>query len=182
MTQKTISAIVSHQDKLEALIEELIKTTASRHEISVQGSADQMNKAFGAPYVNPNRIQHGKKAPQREPFLKDDSGWILGYSFAIPLAVGVIIGVFLIGDFNSTTDNILYGSLGGFIGAILGAIFAFSIKKRWDNAIRKQESKGGFVVWIHLSAHDNMEDILKVLRKHNATHIETSDTPPSQTS
>lgn len=172
----TISAIISHEDELESLIEELINTTAARHQISVQGSRDKMNKIFGTPYVNPANIQHDEKSPREEPFLKDDFGWILAYSFSIPLVIGVIIGVFIIGDIHSLSDNLLYGSIGAFVGGILGAIFALWIKKRWDDAIQKQERQGGFVIWIQLTEKDREEDILEVLNKHHASHIETVDT------
>jgi hypothetical protein len=174
MTTNTISAIISHEDELESLVEDLIKTTAARHQISVQGSADKMNKVFGTPYVDPTNIQHEKGAPQTEPFLKDDFGWILGYSFSIPLVIGIVLGVFVIGDIHSLSDNLLYGSLGGFLGGILGAICAMLIKKRWDDAIKKQEHLGGFVIWVQLTEKDNVDDIYKVLNKHHASHIETS--------
>src|SRR5688572_2618804 len=103
-----ISAIVPTEDEMERLVADLTEQMVNRHEISVQGSPEKMTKVFGKPYVRPDIIQHSGSPPTTEPFLKDDFGFVLGFAFSIPFIIGIILGIFVMGDLFSVSDNILY--------------------------------------------------------------------------
>lgn len=172
-TRMTISAIISNEKVLENLVNELIEVAVDRHQISIQGSPEQLTKAYGQPYIDPDIIQHSPNAPTQEPFLMDDFGWILAYAFTIPLVIGVIIGVFLIGDLFSVADNFLYGAIGGILGGIAGLILHQIIKSHREKKNRKQEVKGGFVIWIQIESEAQIPEIVAILNKYQAVHIES---------
>jgi hypothetical protein len=169
-----ISAIVPTEEELERLVSELTEKVVNRHEISIQGSPERLEAVFGKPFIDPHIIQHSQKSPTREPFLMDDFGFVLGFAFAIPFILGIILGVFVYGNIFSVSDNIVYGTLGGLIGAIPGAALAFFLNLHRKNMAKKQEREGGFVVWIEVDSEDKMRDILPFLRKYHAGSIEST--------
>lgn len=175
-----ISAIVPTEVELEKLIGDLTEQIVNRHEISIQASPEKLTEVFGKPFVNPEVIQHSIAPPTREPFLLDDFGFVLGFAFAIPFVIGIVLGIFVFGNLFSVSDNLLYGTAGGLIGALPGAALALFLNIHRKNAARKQEKAGGFVVWIEVDSEEKMHDILPFLRKYHAGHIESSRGPLTQ--
>lgn len=166
-----ISAIVNNEHELELIVSELIAKTVARHDVSVQGNPTQLANKYGIPYIAPEVIQDSSNPPLKESFMQDDFAWVLGYSFSIPLVIGIIIGVFLIGDIRSTEDNIIYGILGAIIGGFIGYIAATTIKNRHEKAILLQEKRGGFVLWVTYKTQEQEQEILTILQKHQAQEI-----------
>lgn len=169
---RKISAIVRSEPRLETIIESLIPNVVALHDVSVQGSPEKMANKYGLKFIKPDFIQQNNSSPKQEPFLKDDFGWVLGFSFSIPLFLGIIIGVFFIGDVRLLEDNFLYGFLGGLIGAALGFFLSNIIKKHHLNSQHCQEEKGGYVLWITVSSDDQMTEVVNILEKYNAIHIQ----------
>lgn len=166
-----ISAIISNERRLEKVIHRLIQHAVARHDISVQGPPNKMADKFGTHYLKPNNIQESKNPPKQEAFLTDDFGWLIGFAFAIPVFIGVIIGVFIIGDVRSIGDNFLFGILGGIIGAVIGFLLSRKIKQRHEDIAREQEEKGGYVLWITLTGHNQVDDVTTILKKYSAKSI-----------
>ncbi|KTD22020.1 Uncharacterised protein [Legionella lansingensis] len=171
---KTISAIVSSEGVLELIINKLTEKTVARHDISVQGSPAAVASEYGEAYVGPEEIQKSSHPPKRESFLRDDFGWVIGFSFAIPVFICVVIGVFLIGDVRSPSDNLFYGLLGAIIGAISGALLAKFVRNHQIEQIRKQERKGGFVLWITVTTDEQMDEAIKILEGYHARQIQVT--------
>ncbi|ASQ45091.1 AtpZ/AtpI family protein [Legionella clemsonensis] len=171
---KTISAIISSESVLERVIAKLTEKTVARHDISVQGPPEKMAEKYGQPYVKPDKIQESARPPKKEHFLRDDFGWVVGFSFAIPVFICVTIGVFLIGDVRSPSDNLFYGVLGAVIGAVAGAFLAKYISKRQLKQIRRQERKGGFVLWITVTSDKQIKEALSILEGYHAREITVS--------
>lgn len=174
---KTVSAVISSEKRLEFIINKLTENVVGRHEISIQGSPTEIAEKYGTPYLDPEIIQQSKNPPKTDSFLRDDFGWVLGLSFAIPLFICVVIAIFIIGDIRSTSDNILYGVLGVLVGAIIGTLFATYVKKHQENHLRSQEKKGGFVLWITVTpdtsetTDEKINKIIAILKKYRALHI-----------
>lgn len=174
LPNKTISAIISSETVLERVIAKLTEKTVARHDISVQGSPEKIAEKYGKPFVKPDEIQESVNPPKKEHFLRDDFGWVIGFSFAIPVFIFVTIGVFLIGDVRSPSDNLFYGVLGAVIGAIAGALLAKFISKRQNKQIRRQERKGGFVLWITVTSEKQVKEALSILKGYHAREITVS--------
>ncbi|KTD17523.1 hypothetical protein [Legionella jordanis] len=171
---RTVSAIFSSESVLEVVINKLTETTVARHDISIQGPPEKMEQTFGKPYVRPDAIQKSANPPKKEHFLRDDFGWVVGFSFGIPVFICVVVAVFLIGDVRSPSDNIFYGVLGGIVGAIVGAFLAKFIKKHQIEQVRKQERAGGFVIWVTVSTDEQINEVVNILNACHAREIKVS--------
>lgn len=168
----TLSCLIGHEDELEKIISELMEKAVARHDISIQGDPAALSKKYGQAFVNPNIVQHSRNPPKKNPFLGDDFGWVLGFSFTLPVILCVIFGVFFVGNLNDPSDNILYGILGFIIGSLIGWKITNTIKNNRKNKIAKQEEQGGFILWV--VAHDEKQEALiqSILAAHKALHIE----------
>lgn len=166
---QSISAVLRSEKDLEEVFQALIECTVARHDISIEtGNAPLLkpHHELGLPTQNPLK----KTGFKQEAFLSDDYGWVLGFSFSIPVFIGVVIGVFLIGDIYSTRDNLLFGVIGAIIGAVIGALF-FNFLGRRRKARYYQDKEQGYVIWINVSEKEKIEAILSVLKKYKAKHI-----------
>lgn len=170
VTEK-ISAIISNEEELEIAITQLIGESVARSDISVQGTPEQLKDKYGVCFIDPEVIQESKNPPIKEPFLNDDFGWVVGFSFAIPLFVCLIIGIFIIGDIRSSSDVWLYGIFGAIIGTILGFFIAKKVKQTHEQRIMKQEKKGGYVLWVTTHSKKQHQQVLKILKRHHPQHI-----------
>lgn len=157
--------------KLETIFDKLTQTAVARHDISVQGSPEELAEKCGIQDINAEEVQKCVNAPTRELFLSDDWGWILGFSFALPLVVCLILAIFVIGDIQSTHDNYLYGALGAVVGIILGGSLATLVKRFHDKKIRELEIKGGYVLWVTVNIEDDLKKVIKILKTCKASSI-----------
>ena len=98
-----ISAIISNEKELEDVITQLIAESVARSDISVQGTPEQINEKYKVYFISPEIIQESRHPPVKDPFLNDDFGWVVSFSFAIPLFICLIIAIFIIGDVLSNT-------------------------------------------------------------------------------
>ncbi len=177
-----ISAVVSSDTELEVIINELIGQAVARHDISVQGAPNEIAERYGIPYVAPEVIQDSRQAPKSEPFMKDDFGWLLGFSFSIPLFIGLVIGIFVIGDVRSISDNFIFGGLGALIGGAIGFALSTTIRNTRKKEVIKQEKKGGFVLWVIVHDEDQVPAVMNILKAHNLADIKVVNaTHTSQT-
>jgi hypothetical protein len=166
-----ISAIIRNEEELELVITQLIAESVARADISIQGSAEQLKNKYGVCFIDPKVIQDSEYPAVNEPFLNDDFGWVVGLSFAIPLFICLIIGIFIIGDIRSTSDIWLYGILGAIIGSALGFFIAKTVKSSHDEQIKKQEKKGGYVIWILTHSKKQQKQVMDILNRHFADSI-----------
>ncbi|MBA2656305.1 MAG: hypothetical protein H0U70_04890 [Tatlockia sp.] len=171
LIEKKISASIACEDRLEILINELIGKSVARTDISIQGSPAQIKDKFGLAYVEPKVIQSSSNPPMKEPFLNDDFGWVLGFSFAIPLIVCLILGIFVIGDITSIRDNVIFGIIGALIGSILGLFLYSLINKKHNRRIKKQEQKGGYLIWINTHNSQQYQQVMDILFRNKAHNI-----------
>lgn len=170
-TSKKISAIIENEKELEIIITELAEKSVGRQDISVQGTPGELDEQYGTPFLDPDILQHSANPPKKEPFLMDDFGWVLGFSLGIPIFIFVAIGIFLLGDFRSLQDNLFYGAMGIIVGAIIGSILAGFLKLYRNMIIKKQEKKGGFVLWVNATSQEQISNIIHILEKHHAKQI-----------
>ncbi|MCW8451065.1 hypothetical protein [Legionella quinlivanii] len=179
MNTNKISAIFRDERTLEKTISHLTEKTLSLGEVSVQGPPSKMVEKFGRPYVNPETVQKAEDfSPKQEPYMHDDFGWAQGFSISIPMFVGIILGLLAGGELNHYADNLVFGVIGGLIGAAIG----FGLMKSMRNAriakIEKQEHMGGFVLWLACTNEQQQQAIFSILNEHHAENITLhSDSP-----
>lgn len=171
ITTDKISAIISNEEELEVVITQLIAESVARSDISIQGTPEQIKDKYGVCFIAPEVIQESNEPPVQDPYLNDDFGWIVGFSFAVPLFICLIIAIFIIGDIRSPTDNWFYGILGAIIGSAIGFMLAKKVKKKHDDRIIKQEKKGGFVIWVTTHSPKQHQQVIKILKRHHPQHI-----------
>jgi hypothetical protein len=167
-----ISAVIEDEHTLETIINHLLAESVSRADISIQGSSEQIKAKYGVSYISPIVIQNSSYPPTQEPFMHDDWGWVIGFSFAIPMFLGLIIGVFLVGDIQSTFDNFLFGALGLIIGSAVGIACATFVNKYHHQKTTKQEKKGGFVIWINTHNQTQQVQVMSILKEKNVTFFD----------
>ena len=170
-SRDTISAIISNEDELEDTINQLMTESVARSDISIQGNPQQIKQKFGHEFIKPETIQDSANPPVTEPFLEDDFGWVVGFSFAVPLVICLIIGIFIIGDVRSSYQIWFYAPFSAVIGAAIGFYCAKKVRQRHNTKIRNQEKKGGYVLWVTTHSKEQHDQVLKILKKHHSGHI-----------
>lgn len=171
VTTEKISAIIRNEEELEIAITQLIAESVARSDISIQGTPEQIKDKYGVCFIDPAVIQKTKEPPVQDPYLNDDFGWVVGFSFAVPLFICLIIAIFLIGDIRSSSDNKFYGVLGAIIGSALGLLLARKVQKKHQDRIIQQEKKGGFVLWVTTHSPQQHQQVIKILKRHHPKHI-----------
>lgn len=170
-----ISAIIDNEEELENVINQLVAEVVARSDISVQGSPDQVEKKYGRSYVTPETIQGSYIPPKKEHFLRDDFGWVIGFSFALPLVICLIVAIFIIGDVRSLSDNLFYGCAGALVGGVIGGLCAKMIQRQQKKQTIKQENKGGFVLWVITHDEQHTEKVVNILNDHHAQDIKVEN-------
>lgn len=166
-----ISAIISSEKRLEKVIHRLIQHAVARHDISVQGPPSRLNQSFAQHHPAPNDVQDSSAPPKKEAYLADDFGWLISFAFSIPMVIGLIVGIFIIGDVRSVHDNIRYGLIGLIAGGAIGFVCALTLKKHHDKAARAQEKKGGYVMWVTVNDPAMVETVVDILTKFKAKNV-----------
>lgn len=168
---QVISCIVTTEEKLEKLINKLLSKAVSRESISVQGNSSQLHEKLGVEFVAPENLQHKEKTPETEPFMRDDQGWLLGFAFAIPLFISLIVSIFIIGDIQSLRDNILFGIVGLVTGSLLGGASCYFVNSYLQIKKSRQESMGGFLLIVRIIDSENLNIIRNIIKQSGAKNI-----------
>lgn len=170
---KKISAIFRDEQQMEIAINALREETIAMHDISIQGAPKEFQERIGVSYIPPETTQKMRNPPKTEPFLQDDFGWLIAFSFSIPLFICIVLGIFVIGDVSSLSDNIIYGVMGALIGGAIGFILSRFIKSLHDNKIQKQENQGGYVLWVTTRDAEQEAKIISILKECNGVDIKS---------
>ena len=174
-TTQKITAIIREEQTLELIIHKLLEKTVARHDISVQASPDEIAAHYGSTEMRPDMMQNSESMPKKEAYLQDDFGWSLGFSFSIPLFIGLVVGIFIIGDVRSLHDNIFWGIIGAVIGGTVGFIIMTIIKTIKARKIKHQENHGGLVLWVTVHSQQQKLAALQVLKDYNAQNVRLSE-------
>ena len=167
---QTTSAIIGLEEELELTIAQLLAESVSRSDISVQGDPGKLKKQYGVAFLSPEILQN-THPPVQEAWLKDDEGWVIGFSFALPVFVCLVIGVFVIADIRYNPDIWLYGILGLLVGLVPGYLNARRVKRKREKKLVAQEKQGGFVLWVTTHTPEQHEQVMSILQKHHTTSI-----------
>ncbi len=166
-----VSGIVSTEKRLETIIHRLLEKSVARHDISIQGPPGKLIKEYGHPFLQPQIIQKSGHPPKERAFLEDDFGWVLGFTLAVPIFISTILAILFLGNTGSARDDFFYGILGAIVGAFAGSVLLRRIKKNHIKRIVEQEKKGGFVLWVTVSAEEHLNDVLTILKNYNVKDI-----------
>ncbi len=172
METEKISAVVPNEKELEDIITQLLSESVARSDISVQGDAEKLKDKYGVSFVKPKVILDSSYPPTQEPYMRDDFGWVIGFSFALPLFICLILGIFIVGDIRSNSDIFLYGFLSALLGTMIGLAIAVPVKKNHDKRIRKQEKKGGFVMWVITHSKQQTQQVKEIFKNHHIKSIQ----------
>lgn len=169
---KEMVGIVKDEKTLYNAVDDLWQAGFDFHDISVQGDPEQIQAVMGRSYVDPTLLADNPRAPRKDPSMPEEFGWILAFSFAIPLFLGMILGSVFASGIYQAYFAILEGVLGGAIlGAIIGLILAYTIKRRHDNQMQKQVNQGGFVIWVRGETDDKLLRAKMILQNDGAYKI-----------
>lgn len=169
---KKISAIFRDEKTMEQAISHLTEETLALHEISVQASPAELKSSYGKSFVSPEVLQKDSpNTPKQEPFMRDDYGWLLGFSFSIPFILCIIVGLFAGGDLTDYHDNLIYALIGAIIGGGIGYYFMQQVKKKRNTTLKKQESIGGFVLWAMSTVDEQDQKIIAIFQQHGGENI-----------
>lgn len=168
----TLSFIIKKQRHLDKIIRQLLAQCVARSDIAVHGNTNKTNDANQQVKASFSASQHhdDNKVSIEQPYLKDDYGWAVGFSFSIPLFVCLVISVFILGDIQSNHDILVYGLCGLAVGTVLGLAMAFVVHYFRKRNAKKQEQQGGYLVSVTLHNDDQQQGVQKVLHK-NRKHV-----------
>lgn len=164
---RIITAIISSEEELERAICQLLAESVTRSDISVQGSPEALKKKYGISHLPPEDIMNAKNPPTAEAYLIDDYGWKIGFSFAIPFFICLVVSI-LLSDIQSTAELIFYGGIGILVGFTLGFLNAKRISTKYQYAMRLQEAEGGFVIWVTTHSQEQYKKVQAILRAHHS--------------
>ncbi len=166
-----ITALFRSEPRLEKVIQKLTEKAVAHHDISVQDAPQKIINTFGVNTIDSMNLQNNQQTPTKEPFLSDDRNLLISFSFSIPLFIGLVIGVFIIGDVRILADNIIFGFLGAVIGGVVGFICSKYVRRISANKTKFQQKNGGFLLWVTVHDNETVPVVMDILKKHNAENI-----------
>lgn len=171
-TRNEVVGIAKDEDTLYNAADDLWDAGFSLHEISVQGDPEQLKETIGEAYPDPKLIADNPNVPRKELVMPEEFGWLLVFSFTIPLFIGMVIGSILATGASTVYSAILQGLIGGgIVGALIGMVIAMSLKMRHDKRIKQQMAKGGFVIWVHVDNQEKLMKAKKILEHDGVANI-----------
>ena len=162
--------IFDDQEKLDAAIQELEATHFPRRDISVLGSAEEIEKRFGSEAVDPDLLKDSPRTlrsisirPEEKTIGATAFIGLLGY-------VGGCIAALIV---NPATSLILLSAiaLGSLIGAGIGGFIIKMIRSNMHEHIQKQIKKGGVLVWVRTPEPRKEKNAKDILTRNGAKHI-----------
>lgn len=160
-------------DDLEEAINELETNHFGRHEISVRGSDEEVEKRFGRANVRAQSVQDDPYMPSSTDIKKEELGIGQGIIIGMSMLVGVIIAVIAQGPLipPDATSMLAIIAISGLIGAGIGIVLAKILAKRYKKFFQDQIENGGLLIWVVTS--DKMKEVeaKRILNKHGATNV-----------
>lgn len=169
---KEIVGIAKDDKILYTAADDLWEAGFSLHEILVQADPEQLKNKIGVKYPDPNLIADNPKTPRKELTMPEEFGWLLLFSFSVPLFLGMVLGSIFASGITPLYDAIYRGLIGGgILGGVIGLLISAAIKLRHDYRMKHQMEKGGFVIWVHVDDHDKLLRAKKILEHDGVYNI-----------
>jgi hypothetical protein len=170
--ENEVIGIAKDEKTLYDTADDLWEAGFSLHDIFIQADPEELQESLGESYPDPNLIADNPNTPRKELVMPEEFGWLLVFSFIVPLFMGMILGSILTSSAYPLYDVILQGLIGGgIVGALIGIAVTISLKLYHDKRIRQQMAKGGFVIWIHVDSLDKLLRAKDILKKDGVSNI-----------
>lgn len=162
--------VFDNQDKLDAAIQELEATHFPRRDISVLGSAEELQKRFGSDAVDPALLKDSPRAPRSVSVRPEEK--TIGATALIG-ALGYFGGCIAAMIVNPAANIVLLGAiaLGSLIGAGIGGAIITMVRKNLKESIQRQIKKGGILVWVRTPEPRKEKTAQHILNKNGAKHV-----------
>lgn len=167
-------AIFKDEKSLEEAVTELEMTAFARHDISVLGGKNDVERKFGEEAVSPTKVEDNPEAPRAAPIMAEER--TLGGSALVCVTayIGGCIGAVAA---NSTPEATLLVAIaaGSLLGGAIGGTAALLFRNLFKKHLEKQLEKGGLVLWVHTSGPATERMARAILKKHGGRHIHIHD-------
>jgi len=153
------TGVLGSEEALSQVVDELWQAGFGEHDVGVQGAEE-----------DPESPHHAVANP-------GDYSWVLGFTIALPIVAGMILGILFVGGIHEAYSTIWLGAFCGAVaGGAIGLTVVKSIQSHHQDKINRQIKKGGFVVWINTDTPEKLAQAKDILASHNAEHIQTKTT------
>ena len=163
-------------EQLHDTIKELETSGIGRRQISVRGSDAAVTREYGQSSVIPERLEDDPKAPHSPIIGAEELGVAQGVLIGVGMYVGAAIAFYALPE-QANTSAIAIAVAATLAGAGVGAVLARYLGARYSRFFRKQEAKGGLVLWIETPSTREVQKVESILLKNGAHHIHTHDIP-----
>jgi|MDTB01.2.fsa_nt_gb hypothetical protein len=162
-------------EQLDKAVSELEGSQFARHDITVLGNMQEVEKRFGAKAVRPEWLEDNPRTPREISVRPEEKTIGATVGIGVLAYLGGSIGALMV---NPATNYILLGSvaLGSLLGAALGCAIVFSIRKKLSNRVQQQMREGGLLLWVKTLDRNRETIATNVLRKHGGKHVHISKT------
>lgn len=172
MAIREVIALFDDEEKLLETIDELEGKGFDRSEISIMPAMKEVEEALGRQVDDIYEVTGNPNTPRS--FHIDYASWgdAQGILIGAPFFAGAF-GVSIFAAVNGLTilDTILMAVLTGGVGALLGFMILFLIKKRHKEQIEDQISRGGLAMWVHVRDNAHARRALRIFNRHHAHDV-----------
>ncbi len=129
--------------------------------------------------INDTLQTEDSPAALRGPVIEPESmGDAQGALLGIPIYILTLTGAGISAAFGLATILLLtITALAGIVGAAIGAIFVYMLRKRQVRYYRQQLDHGGIPLWIHTKDEEHERRALKTLTQNRAHDVHLHDLP-----
>jgi len=153
--------------ELEAAIDELLESGFNRSEISLLASEKAVEEKLGHYYEKPLEIEDDPEAPRVAYVSKESIGAAEGALIGGPLYVAAATAAGLvIAAGGPIVAAITAMTISGSAGALIGAVLAGYVGKKYARHIEEQLEHGGIVLWVNLRDAAHEARAAEILQKY----------------
>ncbi len=169
LLKEVVGVFQSKQD-LQNAIRELEGTAFPRHDISVMGSRDDLEKVFGVKVVSPEFAIDNPDTPRQAPSRPEEqtigaAGMIGGTAYVGAMALALTAGAV---TFPAIISAAVIGGIGG---GTLGAILTKLLGDRYNRHIEQQIEKGGLLLWVQTPDAEKEDLAHRIMITNNAYDV-----------
>lgn len=160
-------AVFKDVTELEAAIDELLESGFDRAEISLLASEKAVEDKLGHYYDKPTEIEDAPDAPRVAYVSKESLGAAEGALISGPMYVAAATSAGLaIAAGGPLGVAVGAAAVGGGAAAMVGAILASFVSKKYARHIEEQLEHGGIVLWVNLRDAAHEERATEILSKY----------------
>lgn len=166
--------VFDNYDQLHETIKDLETSGFGRRQISVRGSDAAMKQQYGRDTIEPEQLEDDSRAPRSNIIGIEELGIAQGVLIGAGMYLGAALAFYAVPE-QSTGGSIAIAVAATIIGALVGATLARYLGQQYRSFFRKQEARGGLVIWVETPDLRTVERAQIILAKHGAHDIHIHD-------